>query len=78
MINTKLLDEFGNRFSELLSHSPARDMEKNARALFASLASRLDLVSREDFELQREALQRTREQLSQLEARIAELEARKS
>lgn len=78
MINTKLLDELGTRFSEMLAHSPAKDFEKNAKAVFAGVFSRLDLVTREEFEVQREVLTRTRERLAQLEARVAELEARKA
>jgi BMFP domain-containing protein YqiC len=77
MINTKMLDELSAKFSEMLSHSPAKDLEKNAKAVFAGVFSRLDLVTREEFEVQREVLTRTRERLAQLEARVAELEARK-
>ncbi|GAA5167090.1 accessory factor UbiK family protein [Viridibacterium curvum] len=77
MINTQLLQDFGKQLSELLAHSPARDIERNARALFGSMASRMDLVSREEFEVQRSLLQRASERLAALEARVAELEARK-
>lgn len=73
--NPKLLDEVASKFSELLANSPARDIEKNAKAFFGSALARLDLVTREEFELQRELLARTRERLDQLEARVAELEA---
>ena len=78
MINTKMLDELGAKFSEMLASSPAKDIEKNAKAVFAGVFSRLDLVTREEFEVQREVLTRTRERLAQLEARVAELEARKA
>jgi hypothetical protein len=52
------------------------DLEKNARALLAGAFSRLDLVTREEFDAQARLLARTREQLEQLEARVAQLEAR--
>jgi BMFP domain-containing protein YqiC len=77
MLNTKLLDEISARFSQLAASSPAAELEKNARALFASLFSRLDLVTREEFDIQRELLQRTREKLTALEAKLTELESRK-
>lgn len=77
MINTQTLQDFGKQLSELLANSPARDIERNARALFGSMANRLDLVSREEFEVQRALLARTSERLATLEARVAELEARK-
>ena len=62
--------------SELFGASPARDVEKNARALFSSALARLDLVTREEFDVQAKVLARTREKLAGLEARLAELEQR--
>lgn len=75
-MNTKFLDELNRRVSELIAASPARDIEKNLRALMSSSFSRLDLVTREEFDIQQEVLQRTREKLMQMEARVAELEAK--
>ncbi len=75
MSNPKILDEIGAKVSELLANSPAKDIEKNARALLASGFSKLDLVTREEFEVQREVLTRTREKLADLEHRVARLEA---
>ena len=74
MANPKILDEIGSKVSELLANSPAKDLEKNARALLASFFAKLDLVTREDFEVQSEVLRRTREKLKALEARVARLE----
>jgi BMFP domain-containing protein YqiC len=75
MANPKILDEIGSRVSELLASSPAKDLEKNARALLASGFSKLDLVSREEFDVQKDVLARTREKLTELEHRVAQLEA---
>lgn len=75
MTNPKIFDEIGAKFSELLANSPAKDLEKNARALLSSGFSKLDLVTREEFEVQREVLARTREKLADLERRVAQLEA---
>ncbi|MGC3962503.1 MAG: accessory factor UbiK family protein [Rhodocyclaceae bacterium] len=77
-INSKMFDELGAKLSEMLANSPAKDLEKNARALMAGAFSKLDLVTREEFEIQREVLARTRERLAQLEARVAELESRQT
>jgi BMFP domain-containing protein YqiC len=77
MLNPKLLDDISARVSALLANTPAADVEKNMRALLSGLFGRLDLVTREEFDVQREVLARTREKLGQLEARVAELEARK-
>jgi len=75
MLNPKSLDEISARISEMIAASPAKDIEKNARALLASAFARLDLVTREDFDVQVAMLTRTREKLTALEARIAALEA---
>ena len=47
------------------------------RALLAAWFDRLDLVTREDFDVQKKLLERAQEKLAELEARVAELEARK-
>ena len=72
---TEVLDEMARRVGELMQSSPVRDMEKNAKAVLSAGLSRLDLVTREEFDVQADVLMRTREQLSQLESRIAALEA---
>ena len=51
------------------------DLEKNFQSVLSSGVSKLDLVTREEFEVQRAVLMRTREKLERLEARVAELEA---
>ena len=73
-METRFLDELNKRVSELLAASPARDVEKNLRALLSSAFVRLDLVTREEFDVQQEVLGRTREKLQQMEARVAEME----
>lgn len=74
MINQKILDEIGAKVSEVMASSPARDVEKNVRAMLASMFTRMDLVTREEFDVQKEVLLRTREKLGHLEERLAELE----
>ncbi|MDD5298279.1 MAG: accessory factor UbiK family protein [Rhodocyclaceae bacterium] len=76
MQNPKLLDEIAGRISQLAATGPARDLERNARALLGGFLSRMELVTREEFDLQREVLARTRSRLEALEARVADLEAR--
>ena len=70
-----LLDQISSKISEVAAQSPAKDIEKNVRALATSAFSRLDLVTREDFDVQCALLERTRSQLTALEKRVAELEA---
>ena len=75
MLNQKVLDEISSKIKELIAQSPAKDVEKNLRAMLQSLFSKLDLVTREEFDVQQEVLVRTREKLSVLEARMNELES---
>ena len=70
------LSELQTKISEVLQQSPARDIEKNMKAMLNQGFSKLDLLTREEFEIQSEVLQRTRARLEALEARVAELESR--
>ena len=76
MINSKTLDELAARIGKALEASPAKDIEKNVKAVLQSGLSRLDLVSRQEFDVQAEVLRKTRDKLERLEALVAELEAR--
>jgi ubiquinone biosynthesis accessory factor UbiK len=76
MLDAKSFDDIANRLSALIAATPAKDVEKNLRALVASALARFDLVTREEFDLQREALARAREKLAALEAQVAALEER--
>ena len=77
MLNSKLLDEISAKLSEAVAKSPAKDIEKNARALLAQGFAKLDLVTREEFDVQTQLLSRTAQRLAELEAKVAALEAQK-
>jgi BMFP domain-containing protein YqiC len=74
MIDKRLFEELNQRVSEALRNSPAQDIEKNLKAMLAGWFDRMDLVLREDFEVQRTLLERAQAKLAELEARVAELE----
>jgi hypothetical protein len=76
MQRSNFLDDVAAKLSALLSTSPVQDVEKNVRALVRSALGRLDLVTREEFDVQAKLLARAREQLTALEARVVELERR--
>ena len=79
MINLKSIDELARRLSDLVPPglSDAReDLQKNFRAALQSGLGRLDLVTREEFAVQRAVLRRPREKLEALERQLAELDAR--
>jgi len=68
MLNPKFFEEMSSKLSEAVANSPAKDFEKNTRALLAQGFARLDLVTREEYEV-------LAQRLEKLEARIAALEA---
>ncbi len=75
-MNEGFLSELSVRLAELAAANPAKDLERNFRAMLSSAFARLDLVSREEYDVQAQVLARTREKLVALEARVTELEAR--
>lgn len=74
MTDPRLIEEIGARLSKVLENSPARDVEKNVRALMLSFFERFDLVTRDDFEAQKRVLERAQARISELEARLTRLE----
>ena len=70
------LDQLAQKLGELFKQSPARDLEQNLKAGLTAWLAKLDVITREEFDVQAEVLSRTREKLTQLEARLKELEAR--
>lgn len=75
MQSSQFFEDLSAKIRELASSSPAGDLERNLRALLQSTFTKLELVNREEFEVQTEVLHRTREKLAELEARLAALEA---
>ena len=75
MNKSSFLDELQEKVGRVLAQSPAKDIERNVKALLSQGFAKLDLVTREEFEVQSQILARTRTKLEALEARVAELEA---
>ncbi|MHB9118138.1 MAG: accessory factor UbiK family protein [Burkholderiales bacterium] len=74
MLHQKILDEIGAKLGRAAADSPASELEKNMRAVLQAMFAKLDLVSREEFDVQQAVLLRTREKLEKLEAQVALLE----
>ena len=73
MIDTKIIDQFVSALSRILPEGP-KDLEKNVRSALQGVFDRLNLVTREELEVQEAVLARTRARLQEMEKRIAELE----
>lgn len=77
MIDPKQLDELAKRLSEAVPPGIRQlqtDVEKNMRVALHSVFARMDLVTREEFDVQQAVLERTRSRLEALERQVAELE----
>ena len=76
MFNTDKLNEISNKIKEVVNNSPLGDTEKNIHALLKSIFTKMELVSREEFDVQTEVLRNTREKLVMLEKKLSELESK--
>ena len=79
MIDLKAIDELARRVSEMVPpgmREAGDELQANIKATLQAGLAKLDLVTREEFEVQRAVLLRTREKLDALERALAELEAR--
>lgn len=74
MFDPKVFEDISSKISAMIAASPAKDVEKNVRALMSGFFSKMDLVTREEFDVQAQVLARTREKLQALEARVDALE----
>jgi len=78
MLDTKFIDDLARQISGSLPaglREIQQDVEKNIHSLLQAKLGKLDLVTREEFDVQRKVLARTREKLEQLEQSLAALEA---
>ncbi len=78
MLDFKAIDDLARRLSDLVPpglDAARQDLEKNFRAALQSGLGRLDLVTREEFDVQRAVLLRSREKLELLERMVVDIEA---
>lgn len=73
-MNPRLIDDLNERINAFLRATPAADAQKNVKAMLTQAFVKMDLVTREEFDIQTQVLGRTREKLVALEARLAALE----
>jgi BMFP domain-containing protein YqiC len=74
MFTTQFIEELSSKIRELVKDSPATDIEKNFRALLQGAFTKLELVSREEFDVQADVLRHTREKLDLLQVKLTKLE----
>jgi ubiquinone biosynthesis accessory factor UbiK len=69
-------NDLQSKINQAIENSPAKDIEKNVKSMMTQGFSKLDLVTREEFDIQAQVLAKTRGKLEALEQRLAELETR--
>ncbi len=77
MLDTKKIEEFAEKFSQSIppgAKAFKEDMEKSFKQILQSAIAKMDLVTREEFDVQKKVLAKTREKIDFLEKAIAELE----
>lgn len=72
------MEDFQKNLSDLIAKSPAADVERNVRAMMSQAFTKMDLVTREEFDVQADLLARTRARLDQLAAQIETLQAERN
>jgi BMFP domain-containing protein YqiC len=75
MNKNHFLSDIQSKINQVLETSPAKDIEKNVKAMMTQGFSKLDLVTREEFDIQAQVLAKTRAKLDALETRLADLES---
>ena len=74
MLNKDNIQNLSNKIRHIIKDSPVSDIEDNINALLKSTFTKMDLINREEFDVQTEVLRRTRAKLETLEAKIIDLE----
>ena len=69
-------NDLQGKINQAIENSPAKDIEKNVKSMMTQGFSKLDLVTREEFDIQAQVLAKTRAKLEALEQRVSELEQR--
>jgi len=76
MVDRQKIQEISDKIREIIKNSPIEDMENNINALLRSMFTKLDLINREEFDIQTEVLKKTRLKLEALEAKLKALETK--
>ena len=76
MLKPNILEQVNQHVTQALSNSPFTDVEKNLKTIVLSILNKLDIVTREEFDIQQKVLAATREKLEELERQLEVLKAR--
>ena len=74
MLDKDQIQNLSNKIKKLIKDSPINDIEDNINALLKSTFTKMDLVTREEFDVQTGVLKKTREKLEKLEEQLSKIE----
>ncbi|WAW05398.1 accessory factor UbiK family protein [Oxalobacter formigenes] len=75
-MSKKILDELQSKLGQIMDSSPAKDIERNVRAILTQAVSKLELVTSEEYEVQRLTIVQLQNRVNMLEKRLSDLENR--
>lgn len=70
----KFFEDFQRNMSDLIAKSPAADIEKNMKAMAAQAFAKMDLITRDEFDIQKQLLEKALVRISELEQKIKEMQ----
>jgi len=74
MVDKQKIQEISKKIKDIISDSPINDIEENINALLRGIFTKMDLITREEFDVQTGVLKRTREKLESIEKKLTEIE----
>jgi len=74
MVNKKTIQEISKKIKNIVSDSPISDIEENINALLKGMFTKMDLITREEFDVQTGVLKKTREKLEDIEKKLSKIE----
>ncbi len=74
MVDKKTIQEISKKIKNIVSDSPISDIEENINALLKGMFTKMDLITREEFDVQTGVLKKTREKLESIEKKLTEIE----
>lgn len=74
MINLEKISGLSSKIKEIADSAPLSDANKNVHALFQSMLTKMELVTREEFDIQTEVLRKSQSRIAELEQKISVLE----
>ena len=74
MVDKETIQEISQKIKNIISDSPIGDIEENINALLKGMFTKMDLITREEFDVQTGVLKKTREKLDRLEEQLSKIE----